>query len=198
MSMRRTVTRVAGMAGIATVLTASAIVLPFGGAAFATPAVSLSAGPYTDGQSITVSGTGFPNHAALPSGLSIIECSDPGGLVSNLPTDSSTCDGSTANPLPVNTDASGNFSTSYALALLTPSGGSPITCDATHFCVLWVGADFVNSFTGTHAFSTPFEISSPTTGTPEAPVAIALPIGAAILVGGMIFVARRRRSSPAT
>jgi hypothetical protein len=195
MARKLTVSRIAGMAAIATAITVSAFIVAFAGTASAATSANLSAGPYSDGQTITVSGGGFPAHSALPSGLTIVECADPGGLATNLPTDNTTCDGSTVNPLPVATDANGNFSSSYTLAKLSTTGGvSPINCDSTHFCVLWVGVDFNNSFTGTHAFTNAFEISSPVTGTPEAPVAIALPVGAAILVGGAIFFNRRRRS----
>jgi hypothetical protein len=174
----------------ATVLSMAAVVGPFEGVASAATSISISAGPYTNGQSITVSGTGFPDLTQI----SMIECSDPGGSVSTLPTDNTTCDGTTENPLPITTNASGNFTTTYQLVTLTTMGGeSAINCDSTDFCVLWAGLDFVNSFTGTHAFSVPFEIGSPVTSTPETPVAIALPIGAAVLVAGAVYLSRRRR-----
>jgi hypothetical protein len=195
MRVRSTAAAMTRTVGVATAVAVAAIVSFAGPASAATSANLSPAGPYTDGQTITVSGGGFPVHSALPSGLTVVECADPGGTVGGLPTDNTTCDGSTVNPLPVNTDASGNFSTSYTLAKLTTTGGvSNINCDSTHFCVLWVGVDFNNSFTGTHAFSSPFEISAPTMGTPEAPAAIALPVGAALLIGGAVFVARRRRA----
>ena len=195
MSTRSTRGTIIRATGLAVAFAVAAVVVPLEGTAFAATSANISAGPYTDGQVVTVSGSGFPNHTALPSGLTIVECADPGGVPSGLPTDNSTCDGSTVNPLPVNTDASGNFSTSYTLAKLTTAGGvSNINCDSTHFCVLWVGADFNGNFLGTHAFTGPFEISSPVTGTPEAPIAVALPAGAAILIGGAILLARRRKA----
>ena len=157
--------RVAG-ATITLFLSATVATLAFfGDTAFATTAVNLSpGGPFTDGQTIAVSGTGFPMHSALPSGLEIIECSDPGGLVANLPTDASTgCDGTTVNGSQINTDATGAFSTSYSISALSATGNSNINCDATDYCVLWVGQDFNNSFlSGPHAFSAPFFISSTT------------------------------------
>jgi hypothetical protein len=191
--MRLTTAAIARMAGIATVVAVAAIV-PFAGTASAAASATITTpGPYTDGETVTVTGSGFPIHSALPSGLTIAECADPGGVP---PTDNTTCDGSTVNPLPVNTDASGAFSTSYTLVKLSTVGGaSNIDCDATNECTLWVGVDFNNNFLGTHAFTSPgFLIGSPTTGTPEAPVVIALPVGAALLFGGTVLVARRRRA----
>jgi hypothetical protein len=181
------------MAGAATVAALAALVVPFGGAAFAAPVVTMAAGPYTSGQTITVSGTGFPTRSADPSGLSLIECTDTGGLPGNLPTDDSFCDASTANPLPVLTNSSGAFSTTYTLESLSVSGGSSIDCDQTHDCVLWVGVDYVNNFNSNDAFSGPFTISAPIASTPESPAAIALPVGAALIIGGAVFVTRRRR-----
>jgi hypothetical protein len=133
-------------------------------AAAQTTSVTLGAGPYSNGETITVSGTGFPTRSQNPSGLSIIECADAAGSTANLPTDDTTCDATTVNPLPVLTDSSGSFSTSYTLASLSPPS-SAITCDATDFCVLWVGEDYVNSFQSNFGFSTPFEIGSSTTTT---------------------------------
>lgn len=189
------VAKITRTAGIALVLAVAAIVVPMGGTAFASPSVSLTAGPYTNFETITVSGTGFPTRSADPSGLSIIECSDPGGTTANLPIDDTTCDATTANALPVLTDSTGAFSTTYSLIQLSTTGGNAINCDSTDFCVLWVGEDYVNAFTSNFSFSAPFEFG-PATVTPETPFAIALPVGAAILIGGAVFVARRRRSSP--
>jgi hypothetical protein len=125
------------------------------------PTVSIPAGRFSDGQTITVAGTGFPGHAADPSGVQILQCADPMGLPANLPVDASTCEGTTISPLPVNTDTQGRFSTPYVLSTLTTRGGrSSIVCDASNYCVLWVGVDYNQQFTsGPHAFSRPFEIS---------------------------------------
>ena len=181
--------KVGGVGAGALTLVIAALLGPLGGVASAATAISISAGPYTDGQTITVTGSGFP----ATTQISIIECSDPGGSSASLPTDNTTCDGTTENPLPITTNTSGSFTTSYQMVKLTTAGGvSPINCDKTDFCVLWAGIDFVNSFTGTHAFSVPFEISAPITSTPEAPLAIALPVGAALLIAGAVFVSRRR------
>ncbi|HTZ07788.1 MAG TPA: hypothetical protein VMB72_01880 [Acidimicrobiales bacterium] len=137
----------------------AATVLSFATAAYAAPAVTISpAGPYTDQQNVTVSGTGFPTNSADPSGLQIIQCSDPGGTTGNLPIDDTSCDATTINPLPVLTDSNGDFSTSYTLSALSTSNGSNIDCSLTAYCVLWVGLDYANSFSGTHAFSSAFLI----------------------------------------
>jgi hypothetical protein len=134
-----------------------------GGASASAPAVTIPRGPFSDRQTITVSGTGFPAPSQDPSGVQILQCSDPGGLSANLPTDPSSCDGATVNPLPVRTDSGGNFSVHYVVSALSMRfGTSNINCDATNFCVLWAGEDYNQAFTsGTHAFSTPFEVDAP-------------------------------------
>ena len=192
MTKRIRTARLGAIVGAVAAVLAISMAVPLAGTAQAATTVTIPAGPYTDGQSITVSGTGFPVRTALPTGLQIIECTDTGGLSTNLPTDALTgCDGSTVNGSQINTDASGNFSAKYSLVLLN-SGNSTITCDATHFCVLWVGVDFNNSFlSGPHGFSVPFEVQSAPAQTPEAPLVIALPVLAAGIVG--VYVFRRRR-----
>ncbi|HUA94275.1 MAG TPA: hypothetical protein VMB82_01970, partial [Acidimicrobiales bacterium] len=122
--------------GLGVALTAAAFFLPVGGSAFAAgPAVTLSPTPpaagYSSGETITVSGTGFPSSTSDPSGLSIIECSDPNGSTAALPTDDSTCDGSTVNPLPITQNTSGSFTTTYQVTSLSTSGGSVINCGTT-------------------------------------------------------------------
>jgi hypothetical protein len=129
--------------------------------------VALSpAGPYNNGQEITVTGSGFSSGIPL-TGLQIIECSDPGGTAANLPTDPlSGCDGTTINGNQVTPDASGNFSTTYGILALSQAGGSTINCDTTDFCVLWVGIDYNTQFlTGPHAFSMAFEVTTSVTTT---------------------------------
>jgi len=148
-------------AGVA-IAVAAASLLSTGHAFGATPSVTIPAGPFSNGQAITVTGSGFPPRADDPSGLQILECSDTGGLASNLPTDPSTCDGATTNPLPVDTDASGRFTVQYDLQALTGlHGTSNIACDASDYCVLWVGVDYNEAFTsGPHAFSRAFEVAT--------------------------------------
>jgi hypothetical protein len=127
------------------------------GIAFAAQSVNLSpAGPYTNGQPVTVSGSGF---TGIPSsGLQIIECSDPGGTTANLPSSADTgCDGTTVSGNQITPDSNGDFSTSYQVSTLSQSSGSTINCDTSDYCVLWVGEDYNNQFlTGPHAFSPAF------------------------------------------
>jgi hypothetical protein len=141
-----------------------------GGAAFlsehafgANPTVSLPPGPFSNGQTITVSGSGFPPRSQNPTGLQIIECSDPQGTRENLPADATGCEGITVSPAQINSDASGRFTTRYRVAALSSAGAgaaSSIDCDATHQCVLWVGVDYNGAFIGgPHAFSSPFAVT---------------------------------------
>ena len=154
--------------GLGLLVTAAVLSL-WTGHAGATPTVTLSpsSSSYANQQVITVTGSGFSPRA---SGLTIeiVECADPGGATANLPTDNSTCDATTENPNTIYPDASGNFSSSYTLSSLATSSGNLITCDASDDCVLWVGEDFVNNFSGTSqepaAFSSPFSLTSASGG----------------------------------
>jgi hypothetical protein len=132
------------------------------GIAFAQQSVSLSpAGPYANGQSVTVSGSGFTG--IPPSGLQIIECADPGGTTANLPTDASTgCDGTTVSGNQITPDpTTGDFTTTYQVSTLSVSSGSTINCDTSDDCVLWVGEDYNTMFlNGPHAFSPAFLFSA--------------------------------------
>lgn len=113
-----------------------------------------------------------------PTGLQIIECSDPDGSTANLPTDPSEgCEGITVNPSQINTDSAGRFHTSYLIAALSSSAGtSSIDCDATHECVLWVGTDYNNAFlNGPHAFTTPFRVTASSAVSPAPTTAAASP-----------------------
>jgi len=125
------------------------------------------AGPYTDGQTITVSGTGFSTRASGNT-IQIIECADPDGTTANLPQDNTSCDTTTENPNTIEPSTSGAFSDQYQITELdtvVPAGGyqSNIDCNATNYCVLWIGEDAVNNFSGTTdqpvAFSPPFLVN---------------------------------------
>jgi len=129
-----------------------------------TPTISIPAGPFTDGQVIAVSGSGFPPPHQIPTGLQIYECTDTNGQANNLPTDPDQCEGTTVSDSQINTDETGRFSARYPMAVVTLAGGQAIDCDSTHICVLWVGVDFNNAFlSGPHAFSTPFEVQGAST-----------------------------------
>ncbi len=178
------------------VAVAVALALP-GGVALASPQVTMPAGNPQNNQTWTVSGSGFPSHHSDPTGVQILECADPHGTVANLPIDASTCDGATQDPLPVNTDASGNFTDRFTFVELSGvHGASNITCNATHACVLWVGLDYNNRFLGgAHAFSAPFEIGAASTSAGGSNAAvIAIPIAVIVIGAGVLLVLRRRRS----
>src|SRR5580704_16076443 len=151
-SMRKK-TRLA-LLGAALAVAGSGISISFAGAASAsTPAVTIPSGPFNDGQTITVSGTGFPAHSADPTGLEILECT-PGTTDPNLG-----CDGTTLSANQINTSSTGTFSTTYAVSRLLAGGNSNITCNSTHACDLWVGVDYQNDFNtgdGTSGFSSTF------------------------------------------
>src|SRR6202035_416785 len=83
------------------------------------PTLTIPGGRFSDGQNIGISGVGFMPAAKDPSGVQIIECSDPQGLTANLPTDPSSCDGATVNPLPVKTDSAVRFSAQYKVSALS-------------------------------------------------------------------------------
>jgi len=155
------------LVGAALALAGSGISIPFAGPASASGAsvtIVNSSGSLADGGTVSLAGTGFPAHSADPTGLEIIECSDPGGSPSNLPFDPALgCDGNTVSSNQINTDASGNFHTTYSVTKLESPGTSNIDCDATNDCVLWVGVDYNNDFNdpSTQAFSAPFNVVSP-------------------------------------
>ena len=170
--------------------------------ALATPAmaaaqVTIPAAYPANGQTITVTGTGFPVHAKDPTGLAIIECADPGGTAAGLPSTAAFCDGSTVNPLQINTDAGGNFTARYVIASLNSAHTSNISCDQTHYCVLWVGVDFNNDFLGAHAFSAPFKVgasgSGPGGGSGFPAIAIWLPLAVVVVLGAAVARSRRGR-----
>ncbi len=155
------------LVGATLALAGSGITVPFAGPASASGAsvtIVNSSSSLADGGAVTLTGTGFPAHAVIPTGLEIIECSDPGGSPSNLPFDPALgCDGNTVSSNQINTDASGNFHTTYPVSKLTTPGTSSINCDATNDCVFWVGVDYNNDFNNpsTSAFSSPFTVVSP-------------------------------------
>jgi len=203
---RRSATRLATLAGATCLAASLVVVLPLTLAASpagatGTVTITPSSSNYTDFQEVTVSGTGF---SVNPSdSIEIVECADPGGTTGGLPTGNGSCDGTTENANTIFTNSSGTFSSTYYIEPLAISDGNVINCDESDYCVLWVGEDFVNNFTGTSAqpvgFSSPFLVGSTTSTTPESPVTVALPIAGAAVVGGagFFFFRRRRRHSAA-
>jgi hypothetical protein len=180
------------------VATTMLVVVP-ASVALAGPQVTISGNP-ANNTTATVSGSGFPPIAKDPTGVQIIECSDPKGKIANLPTSAANCDGATQNPLPVNQNAQGSFTTSYAFQKLTAvHGTSNIPCDTMHYCVLWVGVDYNNDFLGgPHAFSSPFEVGRPVATSSINAAVVWIPIVVIAGVGAAIAVVWRRRRSSST
>jgi len=193
-----TTRRSLGVVLAAIAVVAIAVVLPAEIAA-AAPQVTMPAGNPQNNQTWTVTGSGFPSRHSDPAGVQILECADPHGNLANLPTDASTCDGATQDPLPVYTDASGNITDRYTFAALTGlHGTSNIACNTTHYCVLYAGVDYNNRFlSGPHAFSSAFEIgaANPTSGGSNV-VVIVIPIVVVIAAGSLLVLRRRRSQTP--
>jgi hypothetical protein len=170
------------------------------GVAWAGTSVSIPAGDPHNQQTITVTGSGFPDHVKDPTGMQILECSDPGGTTANLPSSNLFCDGSTINPSQINTDSHGSFIAKYTVYTLNSTHTSNISCDKTHFCVLWVGVDYNQNFFGPHAFSTPFEVGGTATtatgGSSGSSSAIWIPIVVIVAVAALFVVVRNRRRHP--
>ncbi len=182
-------------------LVAGGIALLPAGAALASPQVTMPAGNPHNNQTWTVTGSGFPSRSSDPAGVQILECADPHGNLANLPTSASSCDGATQDPLPVYTDAAGNITDRYTFVALSGlHGTSNIACNATNYCVLWIGVDYNNEFLGgPHAFSNAFRIgaASPAAGGSSAGVWIVIAV-VVVLGGGALVVVRRRRATGAT
>jgi len=164
--------------------------------------------PFASGQNVEVS---IPANSVLTPGSTVyaLECSDPGGLSANDPTNVTDCDPNTvASFSPVGLDGSVRFTqyTIFALpdtiVLAEPASGTPV-CNPSSECVLYVGLSSDGDPTQPHYFSQPFYVSAnvddggenPGDGTPEAPLPLALPLLATGIVGGT-FVLRRRMRPP--
>jgi len=186
--------------GVMGLFSALLLETPAGAAA---PSVSIPAGNPGNMKAMPVSGSGFPGHYKIPTGLQIYECSDPNGSIQSLPTSIDYCDGTTVSSVQINTDLKGDFSTKYTPFIVTVKGtGSNINCDPTHFCVLWVGVDFTGAFlTGPHAFSRPFRIGAespppPTvSGDSSNRLVIVLPIVGVVVIAAGLLILRRRRTT---
>jgi Neocarzinostatin family len=102
----------------------------------------------TDGQTVTISGSGFPADRTIQ----VEECA---GTVDNPPPDNTFCDGVTLDSSTDTDDQGAYVNTAYTVytrpsALL--SSPATITCDAAHPCVVYVGVD-QNNFSSPHAFA---------------------------------------------
>jgi len=186
---------------------------------------TVTSGPYTSGQSIEITGTAnstlsnanlvansVPGQATgNPTGAFYFEeCTDPGGLVANLPTTSSGCEAATDDFTSVQKTSDGSFDdpsyTVYDLPDPGTLGNATMVgkCDvAPNSCVIGIFAENpgTTGFSYPHLFSAPFQITvgdgqdlgdSPGDGTPEVPLAIGLPLAALGVVGGFTIRNRRR------
>jgi hypothetical protein len=184
---------------------------------------TVSPGPYSSGQGITVSvaansvmnTTNLTNAGAPTTGnFYIEECADPGGTIANLPTTYQGCEAATLATAAKSTDGSltltgGNAYTVYDLPDPNTLGSATMvgTCDiAPNQCVIGIFADNPNfghaGFSYPHLFSAPFQATvgdgndvgdNPGDGTPEVPLAIGLPLAGLAIFGGFTIRNRRRR-----
>ena len=150
------------------------------------------------------------------------ECSDPGGTTAALPNSHAGCEAGTEDIESGDTSTGAVVSPSYTVYVLpdVPSIGGPTMTGqcglAPNYCVVGIFTGNPNSggtgFANPHIFSAPFQIqpntdqggltagntgytpdgSNPGDGTPEAPLAIGLPL-AAVAVFGVVLVRNRRR-----
>ena len=123
----------------------------------------ISNGSFHDGQTITISMG--PNKLFTPNlRLNILQCADPGGKTSNLPTSAAQCDENTVEANTILPAANGSFTeTGYTIYRLpSPTLGEGRTwrpiCDTTNECVLYVGEN-QEDFTKPKIFSQPFVVT---------------------------------------
>ena len=128
-----------------------------------------SGSPYQDGQTVTVS-FGANSKFTPNIRINILECSDPGGSASGLPTAYIDCDGNTIQGNTVNVAEDGSFSESgytiYRLpsrALGESKSAVPV-CDQAHPCVLMASQNQTD-LTKPKVFSAPFTVSGTGLGT---------------------------------
>ncbi len=129
--------------------------------------------PYSSGQSINISvvanttmdqaslaAAGFPSGAV---NIKFLECADPGGLASNLPTKPAGCEPETIGTIAAaNVDGSMTFLNYEVLALPDPNLGSSngTVCDNDlNPCVIGIFSN-QNDFSKPHIFSAPFYVTA--------------------------------------
>ena len=148
-----------------------------GGAATSKPVVDVTGASdswnFHDGQTVKVS-MGTNSLFKQFSRVNILQCADPGGKSSNLPTKFIECDENTVEGNTVVVQKGGAFSepsyTVYKLPSETfgePKDSVPI-CDSTHACVLMV-SEFQTDFTKPKAFSHPFTVTTSDNGSGGTP-----------------------------
>ena len=118
---------------------------------------------FTDGQTITVTGTGFPRlFHSYPRDSRSSSARIPTVLSPTCPrTPASGCDGTSCEREPDQHRHHWCIQYPYGISALSSTEIRNIDCDATDVCVLWVGRGLQRSefLSGPHAFSSPFEIS---------------------------------------
>jgi hypothetical protein len=144
-----------GTALVALLVAAGGLVGPAGPADAATPGHTVTVTPSTglsDGQTVTVSGTGFVETPVV-NDWAIATCRPQ--ILTSAPTldDAlSYCDVTTAPFVFTHADASGNLSTSYTVRKSFPSGGTTITCgQAPNDCAILVAQLTSAGFVGAAA-----------------------------------------------
>lgn len=179
-----------------------------------TTGASVTAGtPYSSGQPITVSTVANSTIAGGTGLYYLEECADNNGVLPSGPTD---CEAATLKT--VSKTPSGAFTKSgfpiYTLpdenTLGDPTMNPAESCGLQpNDCVIGIfesDPSGTSAFTNPHLFSAPFQVTvgngadvgdSPGDGTPEAPLAIGLPLAAALVLGGVVLRNRRRRQQQA-
>jgi len=157
--LKRNFPPVCGAVLLGTILAATA-----GTAGADVPALSITQGPYHEGQLINVS-VGPDSFFTPYSRIIIIECADPGGKTKNLPTSALKCDGNTVQGNTVLVQRDGSFSERgyevFSLPNASQLGETPDTepvCNRTHTCVLYIGQN-QEKFTAPKMWSRPFTVS---------------------------------------
>jgi hypothetical protein len=163
---RKTLAGLMLMSGIALTACGGASSASSTGGGAQTPVVKVSGASngwvFHDGQTVTVSMG--PNRLFAPlSHVNIVQCSDSGGKVANLPNKFLDCDENTIQGDTVVVHSGGAFSESafvvYALpsvALGESKDGQPV-CSQTNQCVLLI-SEYQTDLTKPKAFSHPFTV----------------------------------------
>ena len=159
-------------------------------------------GPFSSGQDIALDVA--PNSFTAGAGLVIEECSAPGGV---QPTSPSQCDAKTAQSRSffANSDGSASYQNYpvFSLPDIASLGESPTgipVCNLANECVFYIGTGPTN-FSLSHVFSLPCYANpgdgtdngaNPGNGTPEAPYVVLFPVLAVGVIGGDMWIRRRR------
>ena len=219
MTIRRAAKAVALSGAVASIGALSALAfagpagaaLPNGGQSNSlTPNGTFTAGtPFASGQTVNVDVGASPLTPGID--IKVLQCSAPNGV---LPSNTNQCDLTTASQDTIipNADGSFNYDSLYQIYALPSNAlgetaSQSVKCGNTAAteCVLWI-TDDTTTLTAPHVFSQAFKIqvndatetgASPGDGTPEVPLALALPVAAAGLMAGGLALRRRRNNTAA-